>query len=336
MATAVFSVIYAGPQVSVQDGGRKGLLRFGVPASGPMDRTGFASANVALGNAADRSAIEVSLGGLVLDCTDGQVSFGMAGGAFQVSLGSARYGSWTVATISAGTRLTVRAGDRGSWTYIAFAGLIRAPLWLGSAATHALSGLGGGTLTQGGRIFIDDAQVREEREGDIPLPPASPAGPIRVVLGPQDRFFAPDTITAFLAHPFLLTDAYDRMGVRLSGVRLRLTTAPDMPSEAIVRGSVQLAGDGVATVLLADHQTTGGYPKIATVITADLDRFAQLRSGDTVMFQAISPQEALILLRKQHAVQADYLSAIRLVRGSLTQRLNSRNLIDGVVSGTDI
>jgi allophanate hydrolase len=133
---------------------------------------------------------------------------------------------------------------------------------------------------------------------------------LHVVPGPQDRFFAPETMTAFLAGPYRLTDAYDRMGVRLQGPALPPHAPLDMPSEPIVRGSVQVAGDGVPTVLLADHQTTGGYPKIATVIDTDLDAFVQLRPRDMVAFQAVTPERAVELARMRAASAARYLAAI--------------------------
>ncbi|MGB8813580.1 MAG: biotin-dependent carboxyltransferase family protein [Paracoccaceae bacterium] len=309
---ATFSILQAGPQVSVQDGGRKAMLRFGVPASGPMDRAAFQIANIALGNPADAPTIEVSLGGLTLECTDGTVTFAIAGGGFQVGLGTQSLGSWTIATISAGTRLTLRPGPWGSWTYLAFAGQLRTNHWLSSASTHGLSGFGGGKLIAGNTLQIDNAARRDTRTGPIPCPVSSrPRHRVRVVLGPQDRFFSADVQEAFLSKPFTLTDAYDRMGVRLSGPALHPNARLDMPSEAIVRGSVQVAGDGVATVLLADHQTTGGYPKIATILSSDIDGFAQLRSRDRVTFHATDPMAAIADLRARQITHAKYLNTLR-------------------------
>lgn len=108
----------------------------------------------------------------------------------------------------------------------------------------------------------------------------------------------------------MLTDAYDRMGVRLSGPPLPPNAPLDMPSDPVVRGSVQVAGDGVATVLLADHQTTGGYPKIATILSNDLDGFVQLRSRNPVRFEAITAAAAISALRTRRAAQATYLSKL--------------------------
>lgn len=298
MTTARFAVIHAGPQVTVQDAGRTGLLRFGVPASGPMDRTAYRIANLALGNKTGTSAIEVSRGGLSLLCTGGEISFGTAGGSFLVALNGRNLGAWGVATIQKGDTLTIQPARWGSWCYLAFSGQLRCKHWLGSASTHGPSGLGGGALTTGADLLVDDAETRANRAGQIAIPvSARPRAHVRVVLGPQDRFFRPEVIRAMLTQPFTLSDAYDRMGVRLSGPSLRPDAVLDMPSEPIQRGSIQVAGDGVATVLLADHQTTGGYPKIATILSDDLDGFAQLRSHDQVRFMAIDARTAIAATR---------------------------------------
>ncbi|NUB45620.1 biotin-dependent carboxyltransferase family protein [Fertoebacter nigrum] len=313
MAGALFRILHAGPQVSVQDGGRRGLMRYGVPASGPMDRAALAIANTALGNPADAPGIEVSRGGLTLECLSGSVGFAVAGGGFILEAGGARQGSWQVAAISAGQRLSLRPGPWGSWTYLAFAGKLEVPDWLGSAATHALSGLGGGMLATGGQIALATAERRAEREGPIPCPvSARPRHRLHVVIGPQERFFGGDTLTTFLTRPFHVTDAADRMGVRLRGPTLAPDATLDMPSEPVLRGSVQVAGDGVATVLLADHQTTGGYPKIATILSADLDGFVQLRPQDTVWFHAIGPEAAVALARRRQRSHAEYLGRLAL------------------------
>ena len=311
MTPARFTISHAGPQVTLQDAGRFGVLRYGVPASGPMDRMAFRVANLALGNAPMTPAIEVSLGGLTLMCTQGQVSFAVAGGSFQVAVDTQSLGPWSVATIKTGQTLTISRGRWGAWCYVAFAGQLQCHRWLGSASTHGPSGLGGGVLTTGQCVQIDSPEFWPDRHGPLPVPvSARPRPRIRVVLGPQDRFFTAQTIKTLLANPFTLTDACDRMGARLSGPPLPPVAALDIPSEPIVRGSIQVAGDGVATVLLADHQTTGGYPKIATILSGDLDGFVQLRSRSYVMFEAITPQTAIAATRTRDKSRSDYLAQI--------------------------
>lgn len=334
MARAELAIVFAAPLVTVQDAGRPGLMRFGVPASGPVDRAAFALANAALGNPPGRAAVEVSPGGLVLDCRSGGVTVALVGEGFSLSVNAARSEGAAVVTVRAGQRLSVRPGQRGSWAVLAFAGEIAAPVWLGSRATHSQSGLGGGLLVTGGRLTIDEAEELPGREGPIPVPPTGPPlERVRVVLGPQDRFFATETLAVVLVSDFAVTGARDRMGVRLSGPPLPVAAALDMPSAPVTRGSVQVAGDGVATVLLADHQTTGGYPRIATVIAPDLDRFAQLRPGARFRFVSVTPSGAVAATRAAAADLAAACAAVATPPMPLSQRLWSANLISGAVSG---
>ena len=329
MADACFSVTFAGPLVTVQDAGRPGNMRFGVSASGPMDRLAFDAGQAALGNAPGLSAIEISLGGLMLQCTDGAVTVAITGGDFVVEHGGQKTSAWTILTISKGERLAIRAGKSGSWAYLAFAGTVGAETWLGSQATHSTSGFGGGALQAGQSIAVSEAKIRDDRLGEIPRPDMRSEGPIRVVTGPQDQHFAKESVECFVTDMFKVTDAYDRMGMRLNGPILELDGALSIPSEPIVRGSVQVAGDGVATVLLADHQTTGGYPKIATVISCDTDRLAQFRSGQMFRFTPVSSQQAIDDVRTFLMQKAKYLDHISVPRGSLEQRLMRENLIHG-------
>ncbi len=329
-------VSFAGPMVTLQDAGRRGWMRYGVPWSGPMDTRALAIANTALGNPADACGVEVSLGGLQVECLSGAVSFAVAGGGFQVTLADRALAPWVVATLTPGQRLSVRPGAWGSWAMLTFAGQVEGALWLGSRATHSQSGLGGGVLCRGDILAIEAAEVRQGREGDLPLPAwALPGDRIRVVMGPQDRFFDQAVLREFTGGPFRLTDAYDRMGLRLSGPELPVNAALDMPSEPVLRGAVQVAGDGVATVMLADHGTTGGYPKIATVIGPDLNDLVQHRSGDSVHFAAVTSDAAVAAARAAHHELTAYLTELARPRASLNERLMAGNLISGVVSGEE-
>jgi biotin-dependent carboxylase-like uncharacterized protein len=331
MSDATFSVQFAGPLVTVQDGGRAGNMRFGVAASGAMDRLAFAAANAALGNAPDITAVEVSMGGLILQCTGGEVTIAVTGGDFIVEHGGQKSKSWSVLTIRKGEKLAIRAGKAGSWAYLAFSGALQTADWLGSQATHASSGFGGGALQSGQTLVISKAVISEDRLGDFAHPDFTNDGPIRVVTGPQDQHFDKTALTRFFSEPYQVTDAYDRMGMRLKGAELELKNALSIPSEPIVRGSVQVSGDGVPTVLLADHQTTGGYPKIATVISCDTDRLSQYRAGQTIRFTALSSQDAVAEARRYAGLVAAYLAQISVARGSLLQRLMRENLIHGWV-----
>ena len=331
MPDAKLAVTFAGPLVTVQDAGRPGHMRFGASASGPMDRLSFDAAHAALGNAPGQTAVEISLGGVMLHCTEGDVTLAITGGDFAVDHAGQKSTSWTVLTIRKGERLAIRAGKTGSWAYLAFAGSLQSDVWLESQATHSTSGFGGGALSAGQTLMISDTAVRDDRLGDIGQPDFLDQSAIRVVTGPQDQHFTTSALERLTLEEFKVTDAYDRMGMRLNGPLLELKGALSIPSEPIVRGSIQVSGDGVPTVLLADHQTTGGYPKIATIISCDTDRLTQFRAGDAVRFSAISSEAALEAVRAFRRKKAQYLTEISKARGTLEQRLMKENLIHGCI-----
>jgi allophanate hydrolase len=295
-----------------------------------MDPFAHAAANVALGQPPTDTAIEVSLGGLSVTCTSAPVTISVCGGEFAVDHAGERCTPWTVRTLIPGDTLTINAGKRGSWCYLAVAGELVARQWLGSTSTHVRAGLGGGLVCTGDEIRIESAQVDAAREGPIEPPAvAQPTQVLRVVLGPQPECFGPDAADVLLGSTYVLTSAYDRMGVRLAGATLPINDALAIPSTPIVRGSLQVAGDGVPTLLFADHQTTGGYPKIATVITDDANRATQLRSGDTVQFVELDPAAAIAAARAAAASRAHHLAVLADRPGLHTRRLLSTNLIGG-------
>ncbi|WP_424941743.1 biotin-dependent carboxyltransferase family protein [Aliiroseovarius crassostreae] len=337
MADAHLRVGFAGPLISFQDAGRPGHMRFGVPRSGPMDRLSHRAANTALGQPADSTTIEVSLAGMSIDCLDGAVTLSIAGGAFRIDHAGQVDTGWRVVTLRAGERLTMRPGPRGSWAYLAVAGHFLTQTWLGHSATHSISGFGGGAIRSGQEITVIDAEIREDREGPIPEPDFHvPDKTTDVVMGPQDQHFSRLAIERFLTENFALSDAFDRMGVRLTGAKLDLERALSIPSEPVLRGAIQVAGDGVPTILLADHQTTGGYPKIATIPSYDLDRVAQMRAHDAISFVPITADQAVAASRKYAHLCRHYLNQIAIPRGNLTQRLMRDNLISGVVAWPDM
>lgn len=325
---AVMRVVRAGPLVTLQDAGRFGRLRFGISASGPMDRFSHAAANVAIGNDRDTTAIEVSAAGVELECGQRSTTVSVTGGAARIEHDGDQVVGATVLTMHPSQRLVVRSGEWGSWAYIAVAGDIGVDPWLGSASTHSIAGLGGAVLHGGRKLIVSEPRAEAEREGSFgDLMPKRSLEPIRVVLGPQQHHFLDQAVEALRTNPFALTEAYDRMGVRLNGPKLPLRDVLSIPSEPIVRGSIQVSGDGAATVLLADHQTTGGYPKIATIISADLDRFVQNRPGDHVRFEVIEPETAVSLVRDQNQRLESVLQSIGQPGRNLAARLMSEDLI---------
>ena len=330
MSDVEFSISFAGPLVTFQDIGRPGNMRYGVSASGPMDIVSFEAANAVLGNETKQTAIEISLGGLILQCREGSITLAITGGDFLIEYQGQKISSWTVLTLQKGERLSVRAGKSGSWAYLAFSGKLNVKDWLNSSSTHSTSGFGGGVLKTGQKFKLTDASNQENRIGPILKPNFYTNDLIHAVLGPQDQYFMNTAIKIFSDSIFKVSDNYDRMGMQLTGPKLELKSALSIPSEPVVKGSIQVSGDGIPTILLADHQTTGGYPKIATVISSDINRLVQLRSNQNVEFILINSNEALQKTRKFLDMKEKYLQKISISRGTLEQRLMNENLIGGV------
>jgi allophanate hydrolase len=327
MTRATLRIEAAGPLTTIQDAGRFGHLRHGVTWSGPVEPLGFAAVHAALGNPATAAGIEISHGGITLRCLDGRIGFALAGGDFSAVLDGVAIGGWTSGVLNPGARLVIRDGVQGNWATLGLAGTIDAPAWLGSTSTLALAGLGGGRLVAGDTLSVEARDVADGARS-LALPPLE-TGPIRIVLGPQLEHFAPATVEALLAGEFTAAPAFDRMGMVLAGPPL-LPLALTMLSSPVIRGAIQVNGAGVATILLADHQTTAGYPRIATIISADLPRAAQTRPGQPLRFAAVTADEAVAIARAVAPLRAGWLAGLA-DRGTLLDRLLGANLVDGVV-----
>ncbi len=339
---AKLHVIQVGPSASVQDQGRPGHLRFGVTCSGVMDRISYAIANAALDNPPTNPVLEISLGGIILNCLEGSVSMAVVGGKFSTTLNDKPLPPWSIFTINAGDSLAIRPGDWGSWCYLAFAGQLDANYWLDSYSVHLKSGICGTALQQDDLLRIkatgqNNNTIPQKDGGILSLgdpDELQPASTIRAVAGPQDRYFDPKTLAKLFSSTFTISADYDRMGMRLSGCNLPIIAALDMPSEPITRGSIQVPGHGDPICLLADHHTAGGYPKIATIVSADLDALSQHRTGQRIKFESLTPAEAVQSARDWRAKTDQILDRIKLNRSGLVTRLWNNNLISGASNGT--
>ncbi len=334
---AQLSIEHIGPLVGIHDKGRHGYMRYGVTGAGPMDRLSHTLANKALGNSPDRPCIEVSLGGITLRCTDGYTTAAIAGGHFNCTLNGQTLPPWCRFELEAGSQLQIRPGPWGSWCYLAFGGQLQSQQWLGSQSLVQGTDLCGTPLQQHDTIEVTDTDTAApaSKSGAVDSlqdpTPLRPDDVIRVVLGPQDRYFTEASLHALAHSAFTLTADYNRMGIRLSGPSLSINTELTMPSAPITRGSIQVPGHGDPICLMADHQTTGGYPKIATIISADQDKLAQLRSGDQIRFEVIDADAAIVTAR---ARQQQLTALMQLMNDNtlgLDERLLSSNLISGVV-----
>ncbi|PZU59116.1 MAG: urea amidolyase [Sphingobium sp.] len=339
MTTALLRVVSAGPGVTVQDGGRAGFLRNGVTGAGPMDPLAFATVNRALGSQPGTAAIEVSPGGVELSCEAGGVDVAVAGGAFDLMLDGVPLPSSCLAGMRAGSRLTVRAGRDGCWAYVGVAGIINVPPVLGSRATHVRSGLGG----IGGRGLRPGDLLPVVQTRASGRPPHAIAAPwlarrpdvVRVVLGPQDDYFTAQELQRFLDGPWRVGRG-DRMACLLEGPALAHARGFNIVSDGIAMGAIQVPGSGQPIVLLADRQPTGGYPKIATVIGADLGRLAQARPGTSLRFEAVPVDAAVAARREEAAMLAADIRLEPVVRTAFPPEwLMGVNLISGMVDALE-
>ncbi|GJD91662.1 5-oxoprolinase subunit C [Methylobacterium hispanicum] len=332
----VLRILAAGAGVTLQDRGRHGALRYGITPAGPMDPLACATANRALGNPPGATAIEAGLGGLALTVEGSPIDLALAGGAFRIDCDGRTLPPACALTLRPGTALTLRAGRAGAWCYLAVAGRIDVPPVLGSTATHTrsrLGGLDGRALAAGDALPVAEARAGLGEPAALGAPWLDrPPGTIRVVLGPQDDHFAPSEIAAFLDRDWTVTPRGDRMACFLDGAPLAHARGHDIVSDGVAQGAIQVPGQGLPIVLMADRQPTGGYPKIATVIGADLGRLAQAQAGTRLRFRAVTLAEAVEARRAEAAALAPSVALEPVVRTAFSSEfLLGRNLIDGVV-----
>jgi 5-oxoprolinase (ATP-hydrolysing) subunit C len=280
-----------GPASSVQDGGRHGAQRYGLTPSGAMDRLGLAAANTLVGNAPFAAAIEIGPFGAAFQASDGAVRLGLSGAARNADIGGRAVAMNSSVTLADGETLTLGFARGGAFSYLAIEGGIAGEPVFGSLAVTARAGLGSPyprPLQAGDELQAVPASGAAERRIELPAPAD---GPIRVVMGPQDDEFAEETKKLFLDSEWTISATSDRMGYRLEGPSIRHLHGHNIVSDGTVNGSIQVTGNS-PIVLMADRGTSGGYPKIATVITADLGRFAQTAAGKGFRFKAVSMMEA--------------------------------------------
>src|SRR5216684_1278567 len=295
MSKLVISAI--GPASSVQDGGRYGAQRYGLTPSGAMDRLALATANCLLGNELFVAAVEIGPFGAAFTAREGAVRVALAGASRNADIAGRAAASDTSTTLADGETLTLGSARAGSFSYLAIEGGIAGEPMFGSLAVNARAGLGSPyprPLQAGDELPAAAATGALEQR--IVLPAFEDA-PIRVVMGPQDDEFG-DATALFLDSEWKISAISDRMGYRLEGPVIRHLHGHNIVSDGTVNGSIQVPGNGAPIVLMPDRGTSGGYPKIATVISADFGRFAQIPAGKGFRFKAVSMAEAQAEARK--------------------------------------
>jgi KipI family sensor histidine kinase inhibitor len=288
---------------TVQDCGRWGHQSSGVPVSGALDLLSHRMANALVGNDGAAATIEVTLSGPELRM-DGDATIAISGADLGATCDGASVPLDTATRVRRGA--TLRFGERrgGARAYVAVDGGIAVPSILGSRATHAgtaLGGLDGGPLTAGDRLPLGPRRTDAMPRRRVSIGVLSRAGGarVRVLPGPQDDCFADDAFEALERTRFSIAPQSNRMGYRLVGARVPRRTGDDMISDATFVGAIQVPSSGEPILLMADRQTTGGYPQIATVISADLPLAAQLAPGDWIEFTVCSRADALAALVAQ-------------------------------------
>ncbi|MCP3469733.1 biotin-dependent carboxyltransferase family protein [Bradyrhizobium sp. CCGUVB1N3] len=319
-----------GPASSVQDGGRPGSQRYGLTPSGAMDRLALAAANCLVGNELFAAVVEIGPFGASFTARDGAVRVALAGAPRNADIAGKPVASETSVTLKDGETLMLGFARGGAFSYLAIEGGIRGEPVFGSLAVNARAGLGSPyprPLQAGDEFSVAAASSGPEQRIDLPKPPSDP---IRVVLGPQDDEFDDANKALFLSSDWKISATSDRMGYRLEGPVIKHLHGHNIVSDGTVNGSIQVPGNGAPIVLMMDRGTSGGYPKIATVISADIGRLAQTSAGTAFRFTAISMAEAQDEARKF----AQLLRGLPdRLRAADTVELNIEALHDANVAG---
>ena len=302
----MIKVLRPGLFTTVQDNGRWGYQRFGIPVAGPMDRVAHRLANLTVGNRPSCATLEVTLTGPRLEFQR-DVVFAVCGAEFEILLDGVPVSMCTAHAARRGRCLVFGARRDGARAYIAVAGGFDVPRVLGSRATHVASrmgGLGGRALAAGDLLAVGDGVARRVRAGERRTVAAAAARRVRVLSGPHDDRFGRAGAAALAAGDYRVGGASDRMGYRLEGTTLE-QAGPELLSCAVPPGAIQVPPSGEPIILMADRPTSGGYPRIGTVITADIPVVAQLAPADRVAFETCGLETAMqALIAQERALLA--------------------------------
>lgn len=318
------TIINGGFLTTVQDSGRTGYQQYGVPVSGVMDPRSFAIANILVGNDKDEAVLEMTMMGPALTFDETNI-IAVTGGNLSPALNGSPMPMYRAVLVKPGDKLTFGMQVSGCRAYLAVAGGFDIAPVMGSRSTYLKAQIGG---VEGRKLGRDDHLAFRAPKTDLPnlvqgrfIAPedfTSANKTLRVVMGPQDDAFTEKGIKTFLNTIYSVTNQFDRMGCRLEGDVIEHIKGGDIISDGISMGAVQVPGAGKPIIMLADRQTTGGYTKIANVITADFPLIAQCKFGDTIRFKAVTIAEAqdiyLSNLRRLDAIRLD-LDMVRVAPG---------------------
>jgi len=280
---------------TVRDLGRVGYRALGINPGGAMDTVAARVANILVGNDENLAVMEIYFPGPQIEF-DRDAGIALCGADFKAESDGRQFPNWSSANVSAGTLLSFDRKLQGNVSYLAISGGLKVAEWLGSSSTNlvaAMGGFHGRRLGAGDRLeSVKSNAVTDVSAGVSVRPRYSRFPTVRIVAGSEFEFLTAASESTFLGEGFTFTKDCDRMGYRLSGTPLHLLHERQMVSSAVTFGTIQLLPDGQLIILMADHQTSGGYPRIGNVISADLPILAQCGPGDGVSFALVPIEEA--------------------------------------------
>jgi biotin-dependent carboxylase-like uncharacterized protein len=340
--SGALKVVRGGLFDTVQDLGRIGFMALGMPTAGAMDRVALTLANALVGNPAGTAGLEIGVMGPDLLIEADSVRVALVGPLSPALIEGPDAAPKPLESdrthlLRRGQVLRVGMVEGSSTAYLAIAGGLALPAFMGSLSTYARAGIGGymgRKLAAGDLLPLRLEQAPSGDELRLAGPFDYGSGPIRIVWGPQDDYFSARGRKTFVESDYRVSKEADRMGIRFEGPTIEHSKGADIISDGIGPGAIQVPGAGLPIVLLGDRQTVGGYSKIATVASVDLPRLGRLLPGQTVRFAAVTVEQAETLRRDQEARLKRAIVDLATARppgGIDLARLYEENLIDGIV-----
>ncbi|WP_378955236.1 biotin-dependent carboxyltransferase family protein [Pelosinus sp. sgz500959] len=315
----MITTIQQGDSTTIQDRGRFGYQAYGMPVAGAMDQYAYAVANLLVGNRDDAAMFEMTGFGGAFKFDEKQF-VAVCGADMQGELNGVSIKNWSSFIIPKGGEIRFNRTIIGYRTYLAVGGGLEIPMILGSRSTYARAKVGGyegRTLRQGDVFYVGNDQAGQVQPRNLEvefIPQYTEEIRLRVLLGPQDDLFTESMIQTFLQSVYVVSEQAGRTGYRLKGPMIKPKGKADIVSDAIWQGAIQISDNGMPFIMTADHQTTGGFAKIGSVIRVDLSKLAQARPGDRISFMLVTEEEAIHALRYEKqsylriAASMNYLS----------------------------
>jgi len=324
----IMKILSPGMYTTIQDEGRYNYQKSGMSVAGAMDQFSLRVANILVGNSDGEACLEATLMGPKIKF-QGEAMIAVTGANLVPMINNVAVDMWSGVKVSDGDVLSFGTAKSGCRSYISIANGIDVPEVMGSKSTYVkgkVGGFEGRILKNGDEIkIVNSVGDKVTRSIKLPtnfIPSYKKDNTVRVVMGPQDDYFTVEGINTFFNYPYEVTNEADRMGYRLSGSKIAHKTGADIISDGITMGSVQVPGHGAPIIMMADRQTTGGYTKIATVISSDINIVGQLKPGDSVKFKSIDIIEA-------HKIYRKYMEGFDEIRECVTKlgstKINTKN-----------